>query len=142
MVDHKKPVIWDNLDYVIFHIDTNNVPSEKSAKDIAKSTVDLAMLVKLHSCDVSVFSITVGKDKDQIKVKEVNDHLSVLFKGRKIVLFDHSKSIKSKHLNKTRLHLTRRGTRIRYLLMISETKIVDSFPNGKFLIKGFSDLLE
>ena len=142
MVDHKKPVIWDNPDYVIFHIDTNNVPSEKSAKDIAKSTVDLAMLVKLHSCDVSVFSITVGKDKDQIKVKEVNDHLSVLFKGRNIVLFDHSKSIKSQHLNKTRLHLTRRGTRIRYLLMISETKIVDSFPNGKFLIKGFSDLLE
>ena len=47
MEDHIKPVIRDNPDHVIFHIGTNDVPSEKSAEDIAKSIVELALSTKI-----------------------------------------------------------------------------------------------
>ena len=35
MEDHIKLVIRDNPDHVVFHIGTNDVPSDKSAEDIA-----------------------------------------------------------------------------------------------------------
>ena len=73
--DHIKPVIRDNPDHVIFLIGTNDVPSDKSAEDIAKSIVELALSAKYASCDVSISNIVVRKDRHQNKCQEVNDHL-------------------------------------------------------------------
>ena len=53
-------------------------------------------------------------------------------------LIDTSKRIKLQHLNKSKLHLNKNGSRID-IYMISETKIDDSFPVGTFLINGFSN---
>ena len=53
----------DNPDHVIFHIGTNDVPSDKSAEDIAKSIVELALSAKSASCDVSISNIVVRKDR-------------------------------------------------------------------------------
>ena len=182
------------------------------------------MSVKTQSCDVSISDTTVRKDKHQNKVQEIDDQLRFLCQGKNVNFIDHSISIKPQHLNKSRLHLTRRGTSIlsttfvreisnifhwQYLLhspntnefagcyksteykskvfgetsetnhlkhirrsnlnklifahlninsirnkfesvvkdissnvdllMLSETKIDDSFPKGQFLIKGFGD---
>ena len=46
MLDHVKPIIRDKPDHVIFHVGTNDIPSDKDAGDIAKSIVDLVMSAK------------------------------------------------------------------------------------------------
>ena len=48
MVDHVKPIIQDKPDHIIFHVGTNDIPSDKDAGDIAKSIVDLASLQNLQ----------------------------------------------------------------------------------------------
>ena len=112
MEDHVKPVLRENPDEIILHIGTNDLPSGKENKDIAEAIINLAMSVKTQSCGVSISSITVRKDKHQNKVQEINDQLRDLCQARNVNFIDHSKSIKPQHLNKSRLHLTRRGTSI------------------------------
>ena len=48
MVGHVKPIIRDKPDHIIFHVGTNDIPSDKDAGDIAKSIVDLASLQNLQ----------------------------------------------------------------------------------------------
>ena len=36
MLDHIKLVIRDKADHIIFHVGTNDIPSDKYARDIAK----------------------------------------------------------------------------------------------------------
>ena len=110
--DHVKPVLRENPDEIIFHIGTNDLPSGKGNKDIAEAIINLAMSVKTQSRGVSISGITVRKDKHQNKVQEINDQLRDLCQANNINFIDHSKSIKPQHLNKSRLHLTRRGTSI------------------------------
>ena len=70
------------------------------------------MSVKIQSYSVSISSISVRKDKHQNKVQEINDQLRDLCQAKNVNFIDHSKSVKPQHLNKSRLHLTRRGTSI------------------------------
>ena len=120
MVDHIKPVMRDKPDHIIFHVGTNDVPSDKDAGDIAKSTVDLAMPAKSPNCDVSISNIITRKDKHQHKTQEVNNHLKEICTNRNINLIDHSKNIKHQHLNKSKLHLTKRGTNILSTIFVRE----------------------
>ena len=122
MKDHINPVIRDNLDHIIFHIGTNDVPSDKSAENIAKSIVELALSAKSASCDVSISNIVVRKDGHQNKCQEVNDHLKEICVEKNINLIDHSKNIKPQHLNKSRLHLTKKGTSILSKTFIQEIR--------------------
>ena len=110
MVDHIKPVMRDKPDYIINHVGTNDVPSDKDAGDIAKSIVDLAMSAKSPTCDVSISNIINRKDKHQHKTQEVNNHEKEMYTNKNINLIDHRKNIKHQHLNKSKLHLTKRGT--------------------------------
>ena len=48
MVGHVKPIIRDKPDHIIFHVGTNDIPSDKDAGDITKSIVDLASLQNLQ----------------------------------------------------------------------------------------------
>ena len=122
MEDHIKLVIRDNPDDVVFHIGTNDVPSDKSAEDIAKSIVELALSAKSASCDVSISNIVVRKDGHQNKCQEVNYHLKEICIEKNINLIDHSKNIKPQHLNKLRLHLTKKGTSILSKTFIQEIR--------------------
>ena len=122
MEDHIKQVIRDNPDHEIFHIGTNDVPSDKSAEDVAKSIVELALSAKSASCDVSISNILVRKDRHQSKCQEVNDHLKEICVEKNINLIDHSKNIKPQHLNKSRLHLTKKGTSILSKTFIQEIR--------------------
>ena len=63
IVDHVKPIIRDKLDHIIFHVGTNDIPSDKDAGDISKSIVDLAMFAKPSTCDISISNIITRKDK-------------------------------------------------------------------------------
>ena len=118
--DHVKPVLHENPDEIMFHIGTNDLPSRKRNKDIAEAFINLAMSVITQSRGVSISSVTVRKDKHQNKVQEINDQLRDLCKTNNINFVDHSKSIKAQHLNKLRLHLTRRGTGILLTTFVRE----------------------
>ena len=110
--DHVKPVVPENADEIIFHIGRNDLPSGKGNKDIAETIINLAMFVKTQSRGVTISGITVRKDKHQNKVQEMNDQLRDLCQANNINFIDLRKNIKPQHLNKSRLHLTRRGTSI------------------------------
>ena len=112
MVDHVKPIIPDKPDHIIFHVGTNGIPSDEDAGDIAKSIADLAISAKSPTCDVSISNILTRKDKHQHKAQIVNNHLKEICTNKNINLIDHSKNIKHQHLNKSKLHLTKRGTNI------------------------------
>ena len=122
MEDHIKPVLRDKPDHIIFHIGTNDIPSNKNSEDIANSIIELVLSSKSESCDASISNIVVRKDRHQNKCQEVNDHLKEKCKEKNINLIDHSKSIKPQHLNKSRLHLTKKGTSILSSTFIREIK--------------------
>ena len=48
MVYHVKPIIRDKPDHIIFHVGTNDIPSDKDAGDIVKSIVDRPCLQNLQ----------------------------------------------------------------------------------------------
>ena len=110
--DHVKPVLRENPDEITFHIRTNDLPSAKRNKDIAEVIINLAMFVKTQSRGVSISGNTVRKDKHQNKAQEINEQLRDLCQAKNVNFIDHSKIIKPQNLNKSRLHLTRRGTSI------------------------------
>ena len=120
MVDHVKPVMRDKPDHIIFHVGTNDIPSDKDAGDIAKSVVDLAISAKSPNCDVSISNIITREDKHQHKAKIVNNHLKEMCTNNNINLIDYSKNIKHQHLNKSKLHLTKRGTNILSTTLVRE----------------------
>lgn len=122
MEDHIKPVLRDKPDHIIFHIGTNDIPSNKNSEDIANSIIELVLSAKSESCDASISNIVVRKDRHQNKCQEVNDHLKEKCREKNINLIDHSKSIKPQHLNKSRLHLTKKGTSILSSTFIREIK--------------------
>ena len=123
MEDHIKPVLRDKHDHIIFHIGTNDIPSNKNSEDIANSIIELVLSAKSESCyDASISNIVVRKDRHQNKCQEVNDHLKEKCKEKNINLIDHSKSIKPQQLNKSRLHLTKKGTSILSSTFIREIK--------------------
>ena len=112
MVDHVKPIIRDKPDHIIFHVGTNDIPSDKDAGDTAKSIVDLTMSAKSPTCDVSIAYIITRKDKHQHKAQIMYNYLKEMCTNKSINLIDHIKSIKHQHLNKSKLLLTKRGTNI------------------------------
>ena len=112
MVDLVKPIIRDKPIHIIFHFGTNDIPSDEDTGDIAKSIVDLAMSAKSPTCNVSISNIITRKDEHQHKAQIVNNHLKEMCTNKNINLIDNSKSIKHLHLNKSKLHLTKRGTNI------------------------------
>ena len=122
MEDHIKLVLKDKPDHIIFHIGTNDIPPNKNSEEIANSIIELVLSAKSEPCDVSISNIVVRKDRHQNKCQEVNDHLKEKCREKNINLIDHSKSIKPQHLNKSRLHLTKKGTSILSSTFIREIK--------------------
>ena len=72
-----KPCIRENnRDHLIFHVGTNDVPSNKKAKSIAESIVSLAKEVKASKIDVSISSIIPRNDNWNNKVSNERFHRS------------------------------------------------------------------
>ena len=76
------------------------------------------MSAKSLACDISINNIITRKDKHEHKAQIVNNHLKEMCTNKNINLIDHSKNIKHQHLNKSKLHLTKRATN-----MISTTSV-------------------
>ena len=71
------------------------------------------------------------KDKHQNKVQEINEQLRELCQAKNGNFIDHSKSIKPQHLNKSRLHVTRRGTSI---LSTNFVREISNILHGQYLL--------
>ena len=114
MDDYKKPSVRDKPDHFIIHVGANDLNSEVSPKSIAESIVDLAMSLKTESNDVSVSNIILRTDNSLLNQKgcEVNSHLKNLCEERNLYLIDNTKKFRSHHLNKGKLHLNRKGSKL------------------------------
>ena len=126
MKDYMKPCIRENnRDHLIFHVGTNDVPSNKKAKSIAESIVSLAKEVKASNLDVSISSIIPCNDNWNNKVIEVNSYLKDLFESNDIPFISNTTINPKKHLNNSRLHLNPKGS----------NKLRDNFVG---YLKGFT----
>ena len=68
--------------------------------------------LKNDSHDVSISSIVVRNDKFKEKAAQVNENLERLCAERNIYFVNHAKNILPQHLNKSKLHLNRKGSSI------------------------------
>ena len=85
MVDHVKPTLRDDKpDHIILHTGTNDLRSEKTSSNIAKSIVDLAMSLKSSGSSVIVSGIVPRFDNLNNKASEVNNRLALMCKDRKV----------------------------------------------------------
>ena len=112
--DYIKPSQRENSHRYISHVGTNDLCLDRSLELITKSIIDLVLTLKSESHDVSVSNIFVRNDSDSLNKKgcEVNAVLLELFKENNIYLIDNSRKIKPQHLNKDKLHLNQKGSRL------------------------------
>ena len=93
---------------------TNDLSSDKSPEEIARSIIDLATSIKNEKHDVSISNIIIRADDKTLEEErcEVNSFLGKLCKEKNFYLIDHSTRIKRNHLNKGKLHLNKKGTKV------------------------------
>ena len=137
MEDHIKPVFRNKPDHIFFHIGTNDILFNKNSEDLASSIIELVLSGKSESCDASISNIVVRKDIHQNKYQEVNDHLKEKCREKNINIIDRSKSIKLQHPNKSRLHLTKKGTSILSSTFIRDIK---NIFQGKSLLHSHQNV--
>ena len=114
MNDYVKPSGRSSPDHFILHVGTNDLSSDKSPEEIARSTIDLATSIRDEKHDFSIFNIIIWADNKKLKEKksEVNSFLRKLCKKKSYYLINHSTRIKRNHLNKGKLHLNQKGKKL------------------------------
>ena len=75
------------------HVGTNNLSSDISPEEIARSIIDLATSIKNEHHDVSISNLIIRVDDKQLKEKgcKVNSLLGKLCKEKNFYLIDHEK---------------------------------------------------
>ena len=68
MIDYVKPSLQSSLNYFILHAGTNDLSSNKSSEEIARSIIDLATSIKGEN-HVSIFNIIIQTDGKQLEEK-------------------------------------------------------------------------
>ena len=122
MNDYIKPSLRSCPDHFILHVGTNDLNTDQSSEDIAKSIVNLATSIKSNKHDVSISNIIIRADNPNLNKKgcEVNSRLEELCRENNIYLINHAKKIKANHLNKGKLHLNKKGVKQLSDLFIKE----------------------
>ena len=94
--DNSKPSQRENSDHYILHVGTNDLYLDRSPELIAKSKIDLALILESESHNVSVSNIIALNDSDTLnkKGREESALLMELCKEKNIYLIDNSKKIK------------------------------------------------
>ena len=95
------------------HVVANDLSSDKSP-EIARSIIDLATSIKNKKHDVSISNIIIRADDKKLEEKrcEVNSFLGKLCKEKNYYLIDLSTRIKRNYLNKGKLDLNQKGTKL------------------------------
>ena len=92
-----KPFLRNPKYHFILHVRMNDLSSEKSSMEIAKSIINLACRLKNEIHDVSISTIILRTDDKKLNKKgiKVNLHLKELNKEKNISLIDSSRKIKA-----------------------------------------------
>ena len=76
MHDHVKPSVQDfNLNHTILHCKTNDLSSERTASQIARSIIELALTLKSHDNKISISLFVPRNDNLNNKANGVNSCL-------------------------------------------------------------------
>ena len=90
MTDHVKPTLRDiNPDHIVLHAGVNNLRTENTASQIAKTTTDLGVFLKNDGNTATVFGIVPRLDEFSNKANEVNRRLVLMCKERNISFLSH-----------------------------------------------------
>ena len=110
--DYKKPSTIDEPGRFILHVGTNDLNSELSSESITESMVNLAVYLKTIERCISFIILRTDNPHLNEKGSEVNAHIKELYEEKNIYLIDNTKKIKSHHLNKGKVHLNRKGSKL------------------------------
>ena len=69
--DYIKQPVRNSSDHFILHVGTNDMSSDKSPEEIARSIIDLATSAKNEKHDVGISNITIRADNKKTRRKEV-----------------------------------------------------------------------
>jgi len=112
MKHYSKPSLEHKHDTIIIHAGTNNVAKMKP-KEVQKQLGELCKMIKDQAPDakIAISELIVRTDKKELndKVSQVNNSLRNYCKFNNIDLIEH-KNITTDQLNKSGLHLNKKGT--------------------------------
>ena len=77
-----------------------------------RSIIEKVVYLTDDKHDVSISSIVLRKDNLKNKVAEVNNNLKEMCTEKNIFLIDYSKSIKQRHINRSKVHLNMKGSTV------------------------------
>ena len=109
MKDRMKPSMKEKPDHTILHVGTNDLNSDRPSDLIAKFIIDMAITLKKNSQNVSVSNVIMRNDKFNEKAMEVNGYLKQFCTEKNIFLIDHAKTIHSRNINRSKVHLNKSG---------------------------------
>ncbi len=112
MQSHICPTLKRNPSAIVIHCGTNDLRKPATAEDIAGEVLELANLTKTNDNRVLVSGIVPRGDRWQSKAIEVNYILKQLCYEQNFNFIDNNNISPLLHLNRSRLHLNREGTRI------------------------------
>ena len=92
----RKTSVRSSPDHFFLHVGTNDLSSNKSSEEIARSIIDLVTSVKNKRHDVSISNIIICADDKNIEEKrcKVISFLGKLCKEKNYYLIDHSRGSK------------------------------------------------
>ena len=134
----RKTLVRSIPDHFILQVGTIDLSSNKSPEEIARSITDLATSIKNEKHDVSISNIIIRADDKKLEGKrcKVNSFLGKLCK-KNFYFIDHSTRIKRNHLNKGKLHLNQKGTKLLSDIFVKELSKVFNWHNFDDLSKQF-----
>lgn len=106
------PTTWTNPDHVVIHVGTKDLASKKESVEVSSSIMDLALTLKSDTRQISVSNLTTRNAQYHKKALEVNQHLNVLRRLKKINIIDHGNTITVRHLHGSKLHLNLKGNKV------------------------------
>ena len=92
------------------HARTNELKSSKTASQILRSVIDLALSLKSETIAAMISLIVPRKDNLNYKAQEVNCRLINMCGERDITFIDHTDTIDNeRRLNESKVHLNKSG---------------------------------
>ena len=110
MYDYVKPSLKYKPDVVILHTGTNDLRREDEPVTIVNNIIELVKNIHSDTTNVIISGITARNDKLQDKVNRVNSLLETECNKRNIGFIKNENIDPGNDLNRSKLHLSRRGT--------------------------------
>ena len=112
MQDYVKPSLSENPHHLIIYHSRCIYQQINDRRKLQNQLFNQFYQKKSNSCDVTLSDITVRNDGHQQKVVETNRHLKELRKEKNVFLIQRDKTIITRGLNGSKLHINKMGTKI------------------------------